>query len=152
MLKRSTSFAAGVVDAAVRAAAAFEQARASRAETAPTPPDEGALNVLEGRMVLEFGALLDVVNDAREEGLGIAALEIGPALHRALLQRPGEARHEASGEARRAHGEAFTAHLQPPTAPLQPPTAHLQRYWLPVRPRRGRAPAPGRSAAPRHAA
>ncbi len=72
--------------AAVRAAAAFEKARASSAETAPTPPDDGALNVLEGRMVLEFGALLDAIHDGREEGLGITALEVGPALRRALLQ------------------------------------------------------------------
>ena len=69
--------------AAVRA---FEKARASSAETAPTPPDDGALNVLEGRMVLEFGALLDAIHDGREEGLGITALEVGPALRRALLQ------------------------------------------------------------------
>jgi hypothetical protein len=86
VLKRSTSFGAGEIDAAVRAAAAYEKARATSAETAPTPPDDGALNVLEGRMVLEFGALLDAVNDGREEGLGITALEVGPALRRALLQ------------------------------------------------------------------
>lgn len=86
VLKRSTSFGAGEIDAALRAAAAFEKARATSAETAPTPPDDGALNVLEGRMVLEFGALLDAINEGREEGLGITALEVGPALRRALLQ------------------------------------------------------------------
>lgn len=88
VLKRSTSFSAREVDAAARAADAYEKARAIKSETSPTPPDDGALNVLEGRMVLEFGALLDAIEAGRQEGLGITALEIGPALRRALQREP----------------------------------------------------------------
>jgi hypothetical protein len=88
VLKRSTSFNVGEVDAAARAADAYEKARAIKAETSPTPPDDGPLNVLEGRMVLEFGALFDAIEAGRQEGLGITALEIGPALRRALQREP----------------------------------------------------------------